>query len=130
MNENLENAIAAIYGIPFIWIGIKHFIDPDWFAPIVPEILGHARFWVYASGAFEVLLGMMIIIPRFRSSAAIGMAIMLILLYWANLNMWVNDIQIGGTTLTTRGHILRGLIQAALITAALWIGGWIPSERH
>ena len=102
MNENIGHIIAVIYGVPFIWIGVKHFIDPEWFEPIVPEILGSARFWVYASGAFEILLGIGIILPQYRSEAALGMALMLVALYWANLNMWINDIPIGGNTFSNR----------------------------
>ena len=100
MNENIGHLVALIYGVPFIWIGVKHFIDPEWFEPIVPEILGNARFWVYASGAFEILLGIGIILPMYRSEAALGMALMLIALYWANLNMWINDIPVSYTHLT------------------------------
>ena len=61
MSDSFGHLFALIYGVPFVWIGIKHFLDPDWFEPIVPEILGNARFWVYASGAFEILLGIGII---------------------------------------------------------------------
>lgn len=129
MSDSFGHLFALIYGVPFVWIGIKHFLDPDWFEPIVPEILGNARFWVYASGAFEILLGIGIILPRYREEAALGMALMLIALYWANLNMWINDIPIGGTTLSNRGHVARGIIQAALIVVALWIGNWIPTKR-
>ena len=129
MNENIGHIIAVIYGVPFIWIGVKHFIDPEWFEPIVPEILGSAKFWVYASGAFEILLGIGIILPQYRSEAALGMALMLVALYWANLNMWINDIPIGGNTFSNRAHVIRGIIQAALIGMALWIGDWIPTRR-
>jgi uncharacterized membrane protein len=51
---------------------------------------------------------------------------MLVVLYWANLNMWINDIPIGGTRLSTKGHLIRGIIQMALIAVALWIGEWYP----
>ena len=113
-------------GLFFVLVGIKHFTDPAWFEPIVPDILGNSRIWVYISGVPEVLLGVAILIPKYRTWAGPSIALLLIILYWANLNMWINDIPIGGTRLSTKGHLIRGIIQMALIAVALWIGEWYP----
>ncbi len=141
MQNNIRNIVAIIYGIPFIWIGIQHFTDPLWFEPIVPKILGNARFWVLISGVFEILIGLAIMIPKFRKEAAIAMSAMLLVLYWANLNMWINDIPIGSGNeeifvalqidgkLTFAGHIFRGSIQVLLITIALWLGKLNPFSK-
>ena len=126
MDASLQHLLAIVYGLPFDWIGIQHFLDPEWFEPIVPSILGNPTFWVYASGFFEIALGMGVITPWFRREATLGIAAMLVVLYWANLNMWINDIPIGGTRLSAKGHVVRGVIQMALIAAALWIGEWYP----
>ena len=130
MHENADHLIAIAYGLPFVWIGVQHFLDPDWFEPIVPSSLGNPTFWVYLSGAFEITLGLGVALPWFRKEATMGIAVMLVALYWANLNMWINDIPIGDTRLSQRGHIIRGAVQLTLIIAALWIGGWIgPKSR-
>ena len=126
MSETLQHVFATAYGIPFIWIGIQHFRDPEWFEPIVPSVLGNPIFWVYLSGAFEIVLGLGVALPWYRNEAALGISAMLVVLYWANLNMWINDISIGDATLSNRGHMIRGMIQVLLIAAALWIGGWWP----
>jgi uncharacterized membrane protein len=63
MDLNKRQLIAMVYGIPFIWIGIQHFFDPEWFEPIVPSILGNPTFWIYLSGAWEISLGTAILIP-------------------------------------------------------------------
>ena len=128
MNENIGHLVALIYGVPFIWIGVKHFIDPEWFEPIVPEILGNARFWVYASGAFEILLGIGIILPMYRSEAALGMALMLIALYWANLNMWVNNIPLDGKTYAHHWHVLRLVAQLGMMGLSFLI--WRSSHSN
>jgi len=54
------------------------------------------------------------------------MVLMLITLYWANLNMWINNIPLSGETYADKWHILRGAIQVALIFTALWIGKFTP----
>jgi|TARA_B100002052_G_C15606100_1_gene473159 uncharacterized membrane protein len=126
MEEIARQITSVILGISFIWIGIQHFRDPEWFEPIVPSILGNPKFWVYSSGIFEIILGMGVMIPNTQKISALSMAIMLVLLYWANLNMWINDIPIGGSKLSQTGHLVRGLIQFILIIVFLWIGKWFP----
>jgi len=117
---------AVLYGLPYVFIGVKHFVDPVWFEPIVPAVIGSPRFWVLASGVFEVGLGVAVMLPRARKVAALGLMAMLVALYWANLNMWLNDIEIGGIQLSNTGHIIRGLVQALLIAIAAWLGGIGP----
>ncbi|MGB0472098.1 MAG: DoxX family protein [Candidatus Thalassarchaeaceae archaeon] len=121
-------SIPILFGAGFVMVGLRHFQDPAWFEPIVPRILGVPRLWVYFSGLLEIILGLGIMTPKFRPEASILTAMMLVVLYWANLNMWVNDIPIGGSRLSTNGHIIRGLIQALMIWLALWIGDWLPSK--
>ena len=50
---------AVCLAAAFFWLyaGTLHFIDPQWFEPIVPPIPGSARLWVYISGAIELALG-------------------------------------------------------------------------
>ena len=72
-----RNVVTFIYGGWFIYIGIQHFIDPDWFRPIVPQIIGYPVFWVYISGIFEIILGILIIIPSTRKVSSIGFIVFL-----------------------------------------------------
>ena len=120
-NKRLQDLISIILGLPLIWIGIMHFQDPAWFEPIVPKLIGYPTFWVYASGLFEIGLGAGLLIPRSRQISGYGISLMLIVLYWANFNMWVNDIAIGGSKFDTSWHIFRAVIQALLIIVCLWI---------
>ncbi len=43
--------------------------------------------------------------------------------------MWINDIAIGGTKLSTLGHIVRGFAQLLMIGVALWVGDWIDKNN-
>ncbi len=129
MEQWLEHLVAVPYGLWIAWIGVQHFRDPAWFEPIVPEILGSARFWVYASGVFEILLGLGVALPWFRKEAAFGITLMLLVLYWANLNMWVNDIPLDGKTYARHWHALRGVGQVGLVCISLWLGGFDTGHR-
>ena len=73
---------------------IMHFTDTAWFEPIVPPILGSARFWVLASGVAEVTVGICLILPKTRKKAGYASAALLVALYPANLYMWIFDVRI------------------------------------
>ena len=76
----LTQALTALaLGLFFIRVGILHFTSPNWFAPIVPDILGDPLFWVYASGAAEILLGVGLLAPPTRRPSALATAAFLIL---------------------------------------------------
>ena len=55
--HRIQIVLAIALGIPFIMIGLEHFIRPAPFDAIVPAYLGFPRFWTLASGVVEVLLG-------------------------------------------------------------------------
>ena len=129
MHQLSRNIIGFILGLPFVWIGIQHFENPDPFNAIVPGYLGWPLFWTYASGVLEVLLGLGIMLPPTRRMAARILFTLVILMSLANLNMWINDIPYNGTRLTTTGHIIRWTIQVILLLVLLWLGEVIPRSR-
>tara|TARA_B100001250_G_scaffold321835_1_gene284968 strand:- start:1379 stop:1786 length:408 start_codon:yes stop_codon:yes gene_type:complete len=124
----VKHILSSILGIFFINVGIGHFIEPEWFEPIVPTILGNPTFWVLITGAMEIALGIGLIIPKTRKYSGLLMALFLIAVYWANLNMWINDVPLEGETFATIWHILRLIGQLLMIAIALWVGEWIPKR--
>ena len=113
---------ALIFGIFLINVGILHFTDTPWFEPIVPRLLGFPTFWVIISGIAEIILGIGLIVPKSREIAAKCTAIFLVIVYSANLNMWIYNIKLGdGTYLTGTGHVLRLFAQIFMIVLNLWI---------
>ena len=70
----------------YINVGIKHFTDPYWFLHIIPPILISCGLeLVYISGFFEILFGIMLLIPKYRKIASYGLILLLIAVYPANL---------------------------------------------
>lgn len=122
----IRNIGAAGIGLAFVSVGVDHFIHPSWYEPIVPSILGDPRFWVLASGVFEILFGLLFILPKTRAWASIGGAWLLVVLYWANFNMWYNDIALDGKTYDDIWHVVRLVIQIVLIFSITWIGEVTP----
>ena len=124
----LQNILSVVLGIFFINVGIAHFQDPTWFEPIVPAILGNPTFWVLLTGGMEIGLGLGLIIPKTRRFSGMLMALFLVAIYSANLNMWINDVPLEGKTFATNWHILRLIGQILMILIALWVGGWIKQR--
>ena len=122
MLKRMHSIFALIFGIFLINVGILHFTDTSWFEPIVPRLLGFPTFWVIISGVMEIILGVGLIIPKCRQMAAKCTAIFLVIIYSANLNMWIYDIKLGdGTYLTGTGHVIRFFAQILMIILNLWI---------
>jgi len=119
--ERSRHYSGFFFGVAFVWIGIQHFTNVGFFEPIVPKVLGEPKIWVYLSGLAEILLGLGMIIPRYRQAGAKATAAFLVLVYWANANMWINNIPLQGSTFSTTAHVLRAAAQIGMIALALWI---------
>ncbi len=130
MSTRVKGLLAVLLGLGMAASGVMHFVDPDWFEPLVPARLGNAIAWVYVSGVAEIGIGIALLVDRgHRRQAGTALAVLLVVLYVGNLNMWVNDISVGETGLSTTGHLIRAGVQVLLIAAALWIAGHLPRKR-
>ena len=124
-----KDAFAFGLGAFFINVGIMHFTDVEWFTPIVPEILPWSpEFWVIVSGIPEILCGIGLMIPQTRIIAGKATVFLLIVLYWANLNMWINGIPLNGNKFPAWAHILRMFAQFGMIAIAAYLAEWIPAN--
>ena len=89
--------------------------------PIVPAALGDPTVWVLITGVIEIAIGIGLIIPQTRWYAGWTSAAFLVAVYWANLNMWVNDLPIGGQSYADIWHVLRLVAQIGMIGLSLAI---------
>ncbi len=68
--------------------GVMHFANPSFFDDIVPPWLPPSeRFWTYASGVAELIVGPMLLIPRTRRLGALAAIVLFVAVYPANLYM-------------------------------------------
>ena len=73
----------------FIYFGVDHFINPDFYLSIMPPSFPLHEEAVYISGFFEIVGGVGVLIPRFRKIAGWGLVVLLIAVYPANIYMAV-----------------------------------------
>ena len=123
-----KHTISTIFAVFLINVGIAHFTDTQWFEPIVPDVLGDPTLWVLLTGVMEIFLGIGMLIPQTRKYASILLVAFLVAVYWANLNMWINNIPLDDQTFANFWHILRLIAQLMMILIALWVGDWLPSR--
>jgi uncharacterized membrane protein len=75
------------FGVSFVAVGVYHFVRPEFFVAIVPPYLPRPYELVLVSGAFEILGGLGLLIPRLTVSAAWGLIALLIAVFPANVDM-------------------------------------------
>ncbi len=80
---------AAITGVLFIAAGVVHFVRPAMYEQIVPPQFGHAPELVAISGIAEIAGGLGLIVPRTRRAAGVGLIVLLIAVWPANIYMAV-----------------------------------------
>lgn len=71
----------------FVVAGVNHFLNPGFYVAIMPSYLPAHLEFVYLSGLLEILGGVMVLVPRFRSIAGWGLVVLLLAVFPANLNM-------------------------------------------
>ena len=76
-------ALAAL----FVAAGVAHFVMPDVYVRAVPPYLPRPRELVLVSGAFELLGGIGLLVPRLRVASAWGLIALLVAVFPANVHM-------------------------------------------
>ena len=76
--------------IGFVLAGVNHFLNPAFYLRMMPPFVPWHSFMVYFSGAAEVALGVLLVVPRFTRLAAFGMIALLVAVYPANFYMAQN----------------------------------------
>ena len=81
-----------VMSILYIYVGINHFIDTKSFLIIIPPYLQTIGLEIiYLSGIFEIILGILLIIPKYRKIASYGIILLLIAVYPANIYLAFNE---------------------------------------
>ena len=91
MRMDLKFITILIMSCFYMNVGVKHFIEPEWFLQIMPPNFPHHYQAVYWSGFFELLFGFLLINPNTRFIAGWGIIFVMITVFPANLYLAVND---------------------------------------
>lgn len=104
-------AFAAL----FVVGGVGHFVKTDLYTKIMPPYLPYHRALVLLSGVFEVVLGVLLLVPKTSRHAAWGLIALLVAVFPANLFMYQHPERFG---LSPTLLLLRLPLQGVLIVWA------------
>lgn len=117
--ERVRSVVRVMAALAMIGVGIDHFVAPDFFVKIVPRVLPAPLVLVWVSGFFEVAGGAGLLIPRTRRAAGIGLVLLYIAVFPANINMCLHP-ELGGS-IPLWALWLRLPFQLVFIALALWV---------
>ncbi len=86
---NRRGKKIALLGLAafFVAAGVNHFVDPDFYVAMMPPYLPAHLALVYLSGVFEILGGVLVLVPRVRAAAGWGLVALLLAIFPANIHM-------------------------------------------
>lgn len=59
--------------------GIQHLVKPDFYIPFVPSFLPFTKTIIYSSGILEILLGIIMVIPKYAKHGALGILLLMLI---------------------------------------------------
>lgn len=98
----------------FVVSGVGHFVAADTFVRMIPPYLPFPRALVLVSGGFEIVLGVLLLVPATSNLAAWGLIALLVAVFPANVHIYRHQELFPIPPLI---HLLRLPMQAVLI---LW----------
>ena len=117
----IKSFLIIISSIFYVIVGIKHFIEPEYFLSIVPPYLPYHLELVYISGLFEVLFGLLILLPKYGYYGAIGLILLLLAVFPANIYLAQSKEAQEAIGATQQIATWRLPIQGVLIWIAFYI---------
>ena len=117
MISHIKFCTIVIMSLFYMGVGLAHFISPEKFLLIMPPYLPYHLELIYISGFIEILLGVLLLIKRWRVFAGVGLIILLISVFPANIYLYQNPEILN----TEESKVLiRLFFQIPLVTIALW----------
>ena len=114
----------------YVFAGVQHFRDPQFYLKIVPPKLPWREAAVYLSGVAEIAGGVGLLVPALRRAAAWGLVALLIVVFPANIYMAIYNIQATSWAVPPVLLWLRLPLQVLLIWWLLWSTNEAKSTRR
>ena len=104
----------------YVFIGIRHFTDPQYFLDIVPPQLPSKLFLVYLTGFIEVVGGAAILAQKTRKAGAYLLIFLLISVFPANIYLYLSETPQNLLGISKTDALIRMPFQTPLILLAFW----------
>ena len=107
-------AFAAV----FVVMGVAHFASTEFFLKVMPPYIPFHREVVLISGAIEIALGVLLLVPRTSRFAAWGLVALLVAVFPANIHAYQHRDLFTPFPHSDLIHLLRLPFQGVLIAWA------------
>lgn len=116
--QKFKAVMKYLLVVLYVAAGINHFVNPDFYLKMMPPYLPWHLALVYISGAAEIVLGALVLFPRFTQLAGWGLIALLIAVFPANVFMAQNPHLFPDISQTAL--LIRLPVQMLLIWWAWW----------
>ena len=118
--DNYKFFTILVMSFMYVFIGIRHFTDPQYFLDIVPPQLPFKLFLVYLTGLIEVVGGVAILSPKSRKVGAYLLIFLLVSVFPANIYLYVSETSQSLLGISEADALIRMPFQIPLILLAYW----------
>ena len=114
--------LITIYfmSIAYTYVGVRHFIDPDFFLAIMPNYLSMHLFFVYLTGLMEVVFGLLLAFRKTRKFASYGIIILLLIVFPANIHLVESELSQSILEVSKEQTIIRLPFQGLFLILEYW----------
>lgn len=116
--RRIKLILKYLFAAFFVLAGLNHFINTGFYLKIMPPFLPWHLRLVHLSGVVEIVLGVLLLIPKLTRMAAWGLIALLLAVFPANIQMAVNHALYPEYSVTALW--LRLPLQFVLIAWAYW----------
>ena len=106
--------------IAYTYVGVRHFIDPNFFLAIMPNYLSMHLFFVYLTGLMEVVFGLLLAFRKTRKFASYGLIILLLMVFPANIHLVESELSQSILEVSKVQTIIRLPFQGLFLILAYW----------
>jgi uncharacterized membrane protein len=107
-----------VFAAVFVVAGIAHFASTGFFLKVMPPYIPFHREVVLISGAIEIILGVLLLVPRSSRFAAWGLVALLVAVFPANIQAYQHRDVFPSFPHSDLIHLLRLPFQGVLIAWA------------
>ena len=118
--KNYKALTILVMSLMYVFIGFKHFVDPEYFIYITPPQIPYKLFIVYFTGVIEVLGGLLILNRSTRRAGAYTLIFLLIIVFPANIYLYVSETPQQLLGISKTDALIRMPFQAPLIIISYW----------
>jgi len=118
--KNYKLITILVMSFLYVFIGVKHFVDPQYFINIIPPQIEYKSFAVYFTGVLEVAGGLLILNKKTRKMGAYTLIFLLIIVFPANVYLYLSEIPQQMLGVSEAQALTRMPFQAPLILLAYW----------